>query len=84
MLTRAEIVEILKREVYAADARLRDARWKVDAILADIPGVLPQADGNERITMAINEQRKAREALKLAVSRNLGFTLDGIVPEDLK
>jgi|HubBroStandDraft_5_1064220.scaffolds.fasta_scaffold537241_2 hypothetical protein len=84
MLTHAEIVEILNRDVYSADARLADAREVVDAIIAEVPGGLPHPDGQHRITNALNEQNKAREALKRAVQRSCEFTLNGVIPEDLK
>ena len=84
MLTHAEITEILKREVYAADERLRDASGKVDSILAEVPNSVQQPDGNYRVTKAMKEQASAREALAKAVKRNCDFTLKGIVPENLK
>lgn len=84
MLSQTEIVEILNREVYSADARLTDARQVVDAILTEVPGGLPHPDGQRRIADALKEQNKAREALKRAVQRNCEFTLNGVIPEDLK
>jgi len=82
MLTHAEIVEILNREVRSAEARLRDARQYVDAIKGEAS--LPQQDVNLRIANAIKEHAKARDALQRAVKRNVAFTLNGIIPEDLR
>ena len=79
MLTHAEIVEILNREVRSAEARLKDARQSVDAMKAEVPSLL-QLDGNHRITNAIKEHVKAREAFQRAVKRNVAFTLNGIIP----
>jgi hypothetical protein len=84
MFTHAEIVEILNREVSSADARLKDARQIVDALISEAPGALPQPDGQHRITIAIKRQIMAREGVKVAVRRNCDFMLNGIVPEDLK
>lgn len=83
MLTHAEIVQILNQEVYAADAKLVEARQVVDAIIAESPSGLPRPDGQHRITKALAVQNKAREALKRAVQRNCEFTLNGVVPQDL-
>jgi hypothetical protein len=84
MLSQAEIIEILNREVYSADATLADARQVVDAIITEVPGGLPHPDGQHRIANALKVQNKAREALKRAVQRNCAFTLNGVIQEDLK
>jgi len=82
--TRAEIIEFLNREVNSATARLAEARQNVDGIIDEVPGGLPQPDGLHRISNAVRERNKAREALKLAVERNYNFALYRIIPEDLK
>lgn len=82
--SRVEIIEILTREVNSATARLTEASRKVDAIIGQIPGGLPQPDGVHRIEEAIRERNKARDALKLAIKRNCDFALYRIIPEDLR
>ena len=84
MLTHAEITEILNREVSYANSRLTDARLKVNSITSEVPGALPQPDGNHRIAIAMRERDSARDALLHAVKRTCNFTLYGIVPEELK
>lgn len=84
MLTHGEIVRILNRELDAASERLVEARANVGAIIAEVPGTLPQPDGLHRISNAMEEQNKAREALLIAVKRSCEFTVNGIIPEDLE
>ena len=84
MLTHAEITEVLNREVRYADCRLTKARLRVDSIISEVPGALPQPDGNHRINLAISERNSAREGLLQAVKRSCAFTLYGIVPEELE
>jgi|HubBroStandDraft_3_1064219.scaffolds.fasta_scaffold690256_2 hypothetical protein len=81
---RVKIIEILNQEVNSATARLTEASRKVDVIIDEVPGGLPQPDGLHRIDKAISERNKAREALKLALKRNCDFALYRIIPEDLK
>jgi hypothetical protein len=78
-----EITELLNREVSYANSRLTQARLRVDSIISEVPGALPQPDGNHRITIAVRERDSAREALLRAVKRTCNFTLYGIVPDDL-
>ena len=84
MRTHAEITELLNREVHYADCRLTRARLRVDSIISEVPGALPQPDGNHRITIAVSERNSAREGLLRAVKRSCAFTLYGIVPDDLE
>ncbi|MGA2712480.1 MAG: hypothetical protein ABSG41_05170 [Bryobacteraceae bacterium] len=84
MLTPAEISEILNREVRSAQARLAEARANIDSIIAEVPGMLPHPDGQYRLTIAVKEHVKAREALEQALERNTAFMFNGIIPEDLK
>jgi hypothetical protein len=84
MLTHGEIARILNRELDTASERLEDARANVGAIIAEVPGMLPQPDGLHRITNAMEEQNKARESLVTAVKRSCEFTVNGIIPEDLE
>jgi hypothetical protein len=53
MLTHGEIARILNRDLDAASERLENARATVGAIIAEVPGMLPQPDGLRRITNAI-------------------------------
>jgi len=84
VLTHAEIVEILNREVYSASERLTEARGNVDAIIAEVPGGLPQPDGRHKITNESREHTKAMNALELALKRHSEFSFDGVIPRDLK
>ena len=84
VLTQAEISEILNREVRSAQARLAEARAKIDTIIAEGPGMLPHPDGECRLTIAVQEHVKAREALERALERNTAFMFNGVIPEDLK
>jgi len=84
MLTHGEIARILNRDLDAASERLENARATVGTIIAEVPGMLPQPDGLHRITKAIEEQNKAREALLVAVKRSCEFTVNGIIPENLE
>ena len=84
MLTHAEITEFLNREVRYADCRLTKARLRVDSIISEVPGALPQPDGNHRITIAVSERNSAREALQHAVKRSCAFTFYGVIPDDLE
>ena len=82
MLTNAEIVEILNREVYSASERLTEARRNVDVISPGVPDTLPEPDGEHRITNASREHTKAMKALESALKRHSEFTFDGVIPED--
>jgi hypothetical protein len=84
MLSHAEIIEILNRDVYSASERLTKARQKVDSIISEVPGELPQPDGQHRIMNASKEHTKAMRVLEVALKRHSGFTLNGIIPEELK
>ena len=84
MLTRPEIADILKREVYAADARYKDARQILNTIISDVPGTIPHPDGTHRPSNAVKEEINAREALDRATKRNYDFTVNGIIPKDLR
>ena len=84
LLQRANIVGTLNRDVQAADARYKCAHQIVDAILSEVPGAFPPPDGAPRLSKAITEESKAREAVHRATKRQYDFTFSGIVPEDLK
>ena len=86
MLSDAEIVEVLSREVYSASDRLAEARRKVDAIISELTDLFPfpYPDEQYRLTNAIKEHITAREALHQVLERNSAFTLYGIIPEDLR
>lgn len=83
MPTHAEITEFLNRQMHDADCRLKEARLRVESIIAEVPGALPHPDGTHRIAIAIKERDSAREALQCAVKRSCDFTLYGIIPDEL-
>jgi hypothetical protein len=84
MLTHAEAARILNQECASANAALQEARQLVDAILTEVPNVLPQPDGLHRATHAIEREKIAAAAYKWALQRSYEFAVSGIVPEDLK
>lgn len=84
MHSHKEIIEILNRDVNSASERLAEARRRVDAIISEVPGELPQPEGQHRIMNASREHTKAMRVLEVALERHSGFTLNEIMPEDLK
>jgi hypothetical protein len=59
----------LRREILASTARAHDASQELIAIMSDIPGGLPQPDGNLRIQNAARALAAARNEVMQAHSR---------------
>lgn len=80
----AAIETLLRRTLEVARERHSQTRHELQAAVSEIPSGVPAPDGGARIHIASNNERFARRAYQVAMSRLYDFLLDGKIPEDLK
>jgi hypothetical protein len=77
------IREALETDLRCAKEALAAATKAFDAVCGEIPSGMPHPDGVARIKSASKELHFRREQFMTSLSRLNGFTLHGIVPDDL-
>ena len=80
----ASIQAVLTRDLHEATLWVKSATMEFNAVTSNIPSLVPQPDGTQRIHNASRALKMARAELKIAHNRLDDFLSRGIIPDDLK
>ena len=83
-MEREDVMKILQDEVTCSKQQLDAANRTFDDVIREVPSMLPNPDGIQRIKNVSRDLALCRDKLNEAVERLNNFMLHGTIPHDLR